>query len=291
VEQKIDLFVDCIGHGAKNRFAVTRMHPAKVHVLWNYQQQTSGLPEMDFVIHDSHVASRIGRSSVSEAILSPKALGVCASWLVEQVGAKNLVNRTESRKKRFGFVGDLAYISPMTLDLWASVMASSPQSLMVIRTPEFRCISTLEETLSALVRRDCPADLIVAERLATESGNQPTSQDFDDIDVFLDSAPANHFASVSMAISRGIPVVSLGGKRPLELVTAAMQQHGVEGIHLAGSLEQYNQMAITSIVSPALRDVNASNPAEQASSLQCCDLFDEKRYAASIDQLLSSALK
>lgn len=286
-KQDLDLFVDCIGHGARNRLVVTRMHPAKRHVLWNYQQQTSGLPEMDFVVHDSYVASRLDESCVSESILSPSGLGVCASWLVGQVDIRTSIHRTDSQIIRYGFAGDLAFVSPMTLDLWAGVLAASPDSLMVIRTPEFLCKSILDETIDALAHRDCSSDRIVAEYLE----KKPTGHSWiDDIDVFLDSAPANHVAGVSIAIFQGIPVVSLAGKRPLELATASMLQHGVEGIHLVDSFEQYVAKACSLGALPTWQDGPPSNLSKQKKSLQCCDLFDEQRYAAAIDQLFFTAL-
>ncbi len=284
-QNEISVLVDTVGHGPGSRLSLPSLCPTCSHLVWNYQFQTSGSDDVDFVVYDREIAKLIDQQFVSERIVSPLGPVWCATkhTALERTPAERVQRRPGP--VRFGFVGALSHVSPESIDLWTMVLQAVPGSMLIARTDEWECSSLRAELMAAFARRGIESDRILCE---SSLGKQTAAQRLEDVDVFLDTAACNSLIGILDALAMGIPVVSLSGQRPPELISRAIQEHCVNCITCAQSQQHFIQAAVE--VAQRVTMAVEETLMRQTEFLES-PFCSPENYAGSIDQLLISLLE
>lgn len=200
---RIDVLSDCWGHTAGSRISVFARRPAPVQFGWINFVQTTGLPEMDYVLHADGPAPGEGEV-FSEAIWR---IGPVFNAFRPAIGRLPPV-RTPALARgevTFGSFNHPAKLSDWALDAWAGVLRAAPASRLLLKYSYF-----VDPVLQRATQARFAARGVAPERIAFEgfSKGEAYFQAFQQIDLMLDSWPAPGSTTTLDALSNGVPVLA-----------------------------------------------------------------------------------
>lgn len=206
---RIDVLNDCWGHTAGSRLGVFARKPAPVQAAWINFFQTTGLPQMDYVLH--------------AAVDDPPAFGPDqfheGLWPVAPVftpfepAAGRLPPQPTPAKASgqvtFGSFNHPAKLSAPALAAWGALLRSVPDSRLLLKYRYFA-----DPVLQRSIQAVFAAHAVAPERIVFEGH---TSGDgyfraFQAVDLMLDAWPAPGSTTTLEALSNGVPVLSMVGE-------------------------------------------------------------------------------
>jgi predicted O-linked N-acetylglucosamine transferase (SPINDLY family) len=204
---EIDILVDLGGHSASGRLLVFARRPAPVQVTaWGYASGT-GLDAMDYLLADPVALPPRAEHWYHEEIVHLPSI-VCYQPL-ERVPDVAPAPIAERGTVTFGSFNRATKLTEGTLDLWARVAASVPDSRMVLKSPGLDDGENVARILAAFAARG-----VTAERVAIQ-GKTPTYEHlaaYSQIDVQLDPFPHGGGATTFDGLLQGVPCVTLLGE-------------------------------------------------------------------------------
>lgn len=226
-DDEIDLLIDLGGHTANNRLKVMAMRPAPVTATWLGYPNTTGLQSIDFRISDKIVdpegkfdslsSEHIWRLDPGFHCFRPHHPSPEVSALPAQ--HKGIVT--------FGSFNNLAKVTPKTMDLWAQVLRSVPDSQLVIKSPNLA-----DEDVCARLNADFASRGVDIDRIRYLPALSSTTAHLDayrNLDIALDTYPYNGTTTTCEALWMGVPLITLCGDLPASRVSASLlKQVGLE---------------------------------------------------------------
>jgi protein O-GlcNAc transferase len=204
----IDVLADCWGHSAGSRLPVFALRPAPVQVAWINYIQTSGLEQMDYVVH-ADGSKRL-----------PRLADLCTEqvWCVGPVF--NAFRPAEARlapvstpalrtgQVTFGSFNHPAKLSGAALDAWAAALRGAPASRLLLKYGYF-----VDPVLQRATQARFAARGVAPERIvfAGHSSGEDYLRAFQDVDLMFDAWPAPGSTTTLDALSNGVPVLVKGG--------------------------------------------------------------------------------
>ena len=264
----IDILVDLAGHTAKNRLRVFTRKPAPVQVTWLGYPNTTGLDAMDYRLVDA-VTDPVGEADAwaSETLVRLEGGFLCygaAKDAPEPAEAPSIATGTVT----FGSFNNPTKLSDATLDIWARLLDRLPHARLLLKGTPFADPATRALFLSRLGERSVSAERV--ELLAWQANRAAHLSLYDRIDIALDPFPYNGTTTTCEALWMGVPVVTLLGDRHAGRVGASLLTHAGLTDWIAGTVEDYVQIAATLAGDPAhLRDLRHSLRPRLASSPLC----------------------
>lgn len=152
-------------------------------------------------------------------------------------------------KVTFGSFNNPAKLSGATLDAWATLLARLPQARLLLKGKPFGDAATRTLFLSRFVERGIAAERVVLAAWAS-SGVAHLSL-YNQVDIALDPFPYNGATTTCEALWMGVPVVTLRGERHAGRVGASLLTQAGLKDWIAGSVEQYLDIAATLAGDPA----------------------------------------
>ena len=200
---KIDILVDLSGHTARNRLKLFARRPAPVQITMVGCMQTTGLDSVDYRITDNFL-DPVG---LTEVIHSEKLLRLSGGAFVftapPNAPEVNAVPCVQNGYITFGSFNNSAKVTPDVLKLWSQVLASLPDSRLVLVGEKDNIAG------KALVEMGIrPERLTILER-------QPVNDYLkihQEVDVLLDTFPYNGLTVTLLAAWMGVPCLTLEGK-------------------------------------------------------------------------------
>lgn len=204
---RIDILVDLWGHTAGSRLRVFAMRPAPVQVAWMNFVQTTGLAEIDYVIHCD-----------SMAVAGTEALFTETIWSTGEVMVpyRPAPDRPEpaptpclaSGVVTFGSFNNPMKLSDATVQAWARILQGAPTSRLVLKYGPF-----VDPVLQRATRARFAAHGVDAGRLhfRGHSAGSEYLAAFQEIDLALDSSPCPGGTTTCDALANGVPVLTLAG--------------------------------------------------------------------------------
>jgi predicted O-linked N-acetylglucosamine transferase (SPINDLY family) len=217
-EDQIDILVDLNGHSAGNRLAVFAAHSAPIQVSWLGYPSTTGLKSLAYRISD-RIADPVG---VNEAYYTEKLIRLNNGFVCYQPleSAPDFAPRPSTAGFRFGSFNNLAKISSQTIDAWAAVLHAVVDSTLYLKRRQLRNGNSKDHFIEAFAARG-----INKERLIFSTSNAKIEQhldEYNDIDIALDSAPYNGATTTLEALWMGVPVLTLSGNTHAGRVSASI---------------------------------------------------------------------
>ena len=247
LSEQVDILVDLNGHTGDARLDILARKPAPIQATWLGFAGTTGAPYLDYILVDPFVAPPEGRNGFSEQTVW---LGDC--YLINDDRRKiqqPLPTRVEAGLPETGFVwcafNDIYKFTPKVFDLWMSLLADTPGSVLWVRHNNDRATANLRQRAE---RRGVDPDrLIWAPRVASNADHLAR---LSCADLMLDTLPYNGHSTTCDALWAGVPVLTCSGDGFAARVAGSLL-HAVGLPELVtDSLEQYQQIALELATAP-----------------------------------------
>jgi len=245
---RIGILVDLSGHTSGNRLTVFCKKPAPLQVTWLGYPNTTGLTSIDFRLSDS-IADPPG---VDDNFYTEKLIRLPNAFLCYEPPkdapefAPSPLNTMT--KITFGCFNNLAKINLDVLTLWKRILEVLPDSQLLLKSPV---------TNSSVIRRrykEFFKDTIEPKRVRFEpwkSSIHTHLQDYNKVDIALDTFPYNGTTTTCEALWMGVPVVTLSGERHASRVGASLLNRIGLGNLVGATSDDYFNIALQLAKDPA----------------------------------------
>ena len=206
-EEAIDILIDLSNHSAHNRLPMFAFKPAPVQATWLGLFATTGVPGMDYIIADPHIAPPHEADHFTEEIwpLAETWLSVTPPEVsIEPAGLPALDNGYVS----FGCFNNLAKMNDTVVALWARILREVPDSRLFLKAVNGDLAR--RNTLSRF-----SAHGIGPERLVMEEKSPPLEYyaAYNRVDISLDTFPYNGGMTSLDSLWMAVPVLTRRSER------------------------------------------------------------------------------
>jgi len=217
---KLDILVELTGHSDHQRLAVLATRVAPIQVTYLGYPNTTGVAAIDYRLTDDRAdppgesdklhTEQLVRLPETFLCYAPPAVDICASSAP--------INR--NGHVTFGSFNNFAKLSPITIKLWSQILASVPNSRLLVKTRGLQDLGLRMLLLNRFGARGISADRI--EVMAPILDQRQHLGTYGEIDIALDPFPYNGTTTTMEALWMGIPVVTLEGDRHAARVGASI---------------------------------------------------------------------
>jgi protein O-GlcNAc transferase len=278
--RETDIAVDLNGHTHGARPGIFAHRPAPVQVNYLVYPGTSGAPFMDFVLADRIVLPVDQQSFFSEKIVH---LPDCYQANDATRALRPAPSRAEAGLPPNGFIfcclGNGWKITPPMFDIWMRLLGQVEGSALWL----------LDGPHAANLRREAERRGIDPSRLVFAPKAPPDAHlaRHQLADLFLDTLPYGAHTSCSDALWAGLPVVTYYGNAFAGRVAASLLKT-IDMLELvAGSLGDYEKLALDLAKNPALL---AATKQKLARNRRTTPLYDSERFRKGIEAAYEAML-
>jgi protein O-GlcNAc transferase len=232
----IDILVDLQGHLSDNRLPVFAMKPAPVQMSWLGYPGTTGMQAIDYRISDEIADPPGAESQFAEKLLRLPGPFLCFGPPPDSP-EPNWRARDADAPIVFGSFNTVSKLTPQVVQLWARILASVPNSRLVLKSYWLGRRKVVERVLALF-----EAQGIARARVACLSWIEAIGghlDAYDGIDIALDPFPYNGATTTLEALWMGVPVIALRGGRHSGRVGASLLTHAGCSELLAETPEEY----------------------------------------------------
>jgi predicted O-linked N-acetylglucosamine transferase (SPINDLY family) len=250
----IDVLADCWGHSAGSRLAVFGRRPAPVQVAWINFLTTTGLEQIDYVLHADGATPADAATLFTESIwpLGPvfNAFRPASGRLPPAPTPALAAGRVT-----FGSFNHPAKLSDWTLDAWATVLRQAPTAVLLLKYRYFDDPVLQRATQARFAARGVAPERIL---FSGHTSGEAYFRAFAEIDLMLDAWPAPGSTTTLDALSNGVPVLTMIGAAPnvgalyarsilqavglADLVTDSPEAFVDRALELAGDLDRLDAL-------------------------------------------------
>jgi predicted O-linked N-acetylglucosamine transferase (SPINDLY family) len=208
-EDRIDILVDLAGHTRRNRLLVFARKPAPVQMTWAGYPDTTGLPQMDWLLSDRWQTPAGSEQWFVERIARMPDGYVCYQPpdYAPAVSAGPIETRGHIT---FGCCNRLAKVNAEVVRLWARLLYSVPEARLVLQAYAFA-----DKSVSRRYRKMFSGEGIDGSRLELQGprSHGELLAGYADIDIALDPFPYSGGLTTCEALWMGVPVITWAGER------------------------------------------------------------------------------
>ena len=201
----VDILIDLAGHTSSHRLGVFAKRAAPVQATFLGYPHSTGLSQMDWLIGDATVSPKAHAALFSEGIAQLPHSVFCWAPVDEYPLPPP---RRDGEAVVFGSFNNAMKLSPQTIALWARVLTSVPDALLLLKAPSLR-----DPAVHARFAALFATQGIAPERLIFRgpTGLADMMQEYGDIDIALDPTPYNGGTTTLQALWMGVPVLAIEG--------------------------------------------------------------------------------
>jgi protein O-GlcNAc transferase len=287
----IDVLADCWGHSAGSRLPVFALRPAPVQVAWINFIQTSGLPQMDYVLHADAETPPGMTELYTEQIWR---IGPVFNAFRAAAGRLAPVSTPALARGQvtFGSFNHPAKLSGSALDAWSAVLRGAPTSRLLLKYSYF-----VDPVLQRVTQARFAARGVAPERIvfAGHSTGEAYFSAFREVDLMLDAWPAPGSTTTLDALSNGVPVLTMAEPSlPGMYARSILEASGMAEL-VTTSAEQFVDHALWLAADPGRLDEVRSRVRPGFDAGLCCDEAGftarvEAAFAQMFDAWLSSSV-
>ncbi len=237
-----DILIDLAGHtGQQIRLPLFSKRLAPIQVSWLGYPGTTGLSQVDYRLTDA-AADPFGISDRyhSEKLIRLPDCFLCYRPLEDAPDVTELPALTNGYIT-FGCFNILPKIQDVMIDVWCSILRRLPGSRLILKNHFFRDSATASRMRSRFLSFGICGESL--ELLPSDIDTRTHLEQYNKIDIALDTFPYAGTTTTCEALWQGVPVVSLSGNRHASRVgLSIMRQLGHEEF-VADSREQYCNIA------------------------------------------------
>jgi predicted O-linked N-acetylglucosamine transferase (SPINDLY family) len=236
----IDILVDLNGHTSGNRLPVFARRAAPIQVSFIGYPDTTGVREIDYRLSDA-IADPPGAERLCTETLH--RLPGCFLCYRPPDNAPPVVRPPCETNGfiTFGSFNNLAKVNPEVIAVWARLLREMPDSRLVLKNPSLTDESTRERYQALFTDAGVSSErLDLTGYIPDDTGHLGV---YSRIDLALDTFPYNGTTTTCEALWMGVPVISLHGDRHSARVGASLLTAAGFPDWVAGTSEQYVQIA------------------------------------------------
>lgn len=253
---EIDILVDLSGHSQNSCLPILAYKPAPIQVTALGYTATTGLNAVDYFLSDRICAD----DNFTEKILAIHGCQFCFSPVKKFPAVKHKKNRSVT----FGSFNNFAKVTDEVLTLWKEILDAVPNSRLVIKNK----ICSIDDGRKILIDRLRSFNFPV-EKVELRRYSKSYLDEYNEIDIALDTFPYNGGLTTCEALYMGVPVVTLrgdfhGAKIGASILTAAglpeliaqdSQEYIKKAVELAGgNFSTYHKNLREKVSNSALMD-------------------------------------
>lgn len=237
----LDVLVDLAGHTAGNRLPMLALRVAPVQATCMGYTHTTGLPEMDCRLTDV-MADPPGmeRFNTETLVRLPRSI-----WCYRPLENSPPVAPLPARQCgyiTFGSFNRWEKWNEQTLERWAEILRRCPGSHLRLKAAPFADTVFARALLQQWKRRG-----IDPQRIELVSARQPTAlhlQEFNRVDISLDTHPFSGCTTTMESLWMGVPVVTLAGDNAMSRMSVSfLYALGLETECVAATEDAYIEKA------------------------------------------------
>lgn len=252
---EIDILVDLSGHSQNSCLPILAHKPAPIQITALGYTATTGLQAVDYFLSDTICAD----DNFSEKVLAIDGCQFCFA----PVRKFPAVRHKKNRGVTFGSFNNFAKVTDAVLSCWKKILDAVPNSKLVIKNK----ICSIADGRKILLDRLQKIDISVA-RVELRPYSKNYLDEYNEIDIALDTFPYNGGLTTCEALNMGVPVVTLrgnfhGSKIGASILTAAglpelvaqdSQDYIKKAVELAANFSDYHKNLREKLANSALMD-------------------------------------
>lgn len=282
----LDLLFDLAGHTQNNALPILACRPAPIQMSGIGYMNTTGLQEVDYFLSDAVCLppQEHAHGFVEEIVRLPHSHLCYAPDFLRKMPQPAL--ETPARRTgriTFGCFNQFAKASDETLQLWRAVLEALPEARLVLKAKICSVPSGRDEVKKRLMNFG-----IRWEQIELRAYSPDYLEQYQDIDIALDTTPYTGGLTTCEALYMGVPVITLRGRTHgarfgasilenaglPELIAESDLEYVQKAVHLAGSLE-------------LLQSLHEGLRAQ----LEASPLMDAPGYMAELEQIYHSLVR
>lgn len=238
--EALDLLIDLNAYSQLSRLPLLALRPAPTVVAWFNLFAPSGVPGVDYVIGDRHVATAADRAWYRERIIRVRGcyLTFEVTYPTPDVAPPPCLTRGALT---FGSLSPQYKITPQVVDAWSTVLRACPDARLFIKNL----------VLGSAENRRFVQELFAAQgigpgRLELEGPDEHFAflDRYRTVDIALDPFPYNGGTTTMEALWQGVPVLTFAGDRWASRISASLLRNAGLAELVAPTLDDHVAMAI-----------------------------------------------
>ena len=206
-KNNINIMIDLMGLSSSDRLTLFKNRLAPIQILWLGYNNTSGLNQMDYLIADPNLIKKDEVKFYSEKILFLPNIWNCHSGfgiLRKETPAPLIKNKYIT----FGSFNNTNKISDEVVSVWSKILQSTNNSRLIIKSSQVYS----DEILKEKFEKNKVLNQITF--LSKKNSFEEHINEYQKIDLALDTFPYNGVTTSFEAIWMCVPVLTLKGFNP-----------------------------------------------------------------------------
>jgi predicted O-linked N-acetylglucosamine transferase (SPINDLY family) len=203
----IDLLLDLAGHTGQQRMSLFAKRAAPVQATYLGYPGSTGVPNMDWILGDKVVMPEADDGLCSERVARLPGVVFCYAPEVDYP-YPDFPDEVATRPLTFGSFNNVPKLTPRTLKLWAKILASVPDSRLLLKAPSFSDSGAVRLFTQRLQTLGISSDRV---DFRGPTGLSDMMAEYADVDIALDPVPYNGGTTSLQAMWMGVPVVVMRG--------------------------------------------------------------------------------
>lgn len=236
---QLDVLVDLSGHTGRNRLRLMAHRLAGHQLSWLGYSGTTGLPTLDGILLDE-VLSQGAKNQFAETIYTLNPSRFCfRPPFSPPLQAPPCIERGYIT---FGSFNNTAKYNPLLLAVWANLLKALPQSRLILKWRTFA-----DSHFCKKIHQNFAEHGIDPQRVSLRgfSTHRAMLDEYNDVDVALDTFPFNGGFTSLESLWMGLPLITLRGNSPIERQSASFLSALDLSAWIADNTDHYVQNAIT----------------------------------------------
>ncbi len=206
-DDSLDILIDLGGHTGGSNLAMFGYQPSPIQITWLGYPATTGMKTIQYRLTDN-IADPIGSENqyTEKLYRLPHFLNYTPRTDTPDCNFTASENRDYIL---FGSFNNIAKLSPHTIELWAAVLSTVPNSKLLIKHKFFNDPGVQKLFLDRFKEMGVSEDQLIFK--AFNFTNVGHFEEYHQIDIALDSYPYNGTTTTFEAMVMGVPTMSLEG--------------------------------------------------------------------------------
>lgn len=268
-QDRIDVLNDLWGHTAGSRLGVFARKPAPVQVASINFFQTSGVPQMDYVLHAPGDDPRDLSAHYVETLWPIGPVFTPFRPAEGRLPPAPTPALTAGRVT-FGCFNHPAKLNAEVMDAWAQILRRLPDARLLLKYNYYADPVMQRQTQAQFAARGVAPERI---QFAGHTLGEAYYRAFHDVDLMLDPWPSPGSTTTLEALSNGVPVLSLDGPAPTlggVYARSILEASGLSEL-IAQSPQDYVARAVELACDPAGLDALRARVRPGFEGGACCD--------------------
>ena len=282
-QDRVDVLIDLAGHTAGNRLKMFARRVAPLQISWIGYSATTGIPNMDLAFMDDYVVPAGCDEYFTEKLIRLEGLRFCYTppFYAPEVAPSPFL---KSGYLTFGCFNNLAKLTPLVIESWASILNALPQSRLILK---WKSLGDQEAVRGIQLKFENFG--VAPGRIECRGWSKHTAMlaEYSDVDVALDPFPFSGGLTSCDALYMGVPVITMSGELPISRQTGSFLNAIGLNEFIANNSTEYLNVAINlsrnSSQLPSLREMLRERLLQSV-------LCDSQGFAKTVEKAIQKSL-